>query len=300
MQGRLLETATAGRIAKGISKNRCRVTCGRKNSMTRVEHIGDAVLYCGDALAIIPTLDPVDMIFADPPYGHNNNNGDLIARREAALGKQAAPVEEWRPIANDGAEANDLLRASLPLWLTALKPGCCCCCCCCGGGGPDPQFARWSMWFNEVFDFKQMVVWDKGPMGMGWHYRRSYETVLVSMKPGAACHWYDESNTVENIIRPGNYGIKKIIPSKDQHPTEKPVELAAHFIRLHSQPGEVVLDPFMGSASTAIAAIRMGRRFIGIELDPAFYEMALKRIDREVRQGNLFTPPVKAKQGSLI
>ena len=50
------------------------------------------------------------------------------------------------------------------------------------GGGPDPQFARWSLWMNEVFNFKQMVVWDNGPMGMGWHYRRSYETVLVGTK----------------------------------------------------------------------------------------------------------------------
>lgn len=47
-----------------------------------------------------------------------------------------------------------------------------------------------------------MIVWDKGPMGMGWHYRRSYETVLVAEKPGAACRWYDDTNGIENIIRP--------------------------------------------------------------------------------------------------
>ena len=78
----------------------------------------------------------------------------------------------------------------------------------CGGGGPDPQFARWALELDQHLDFKQMVVWDKGPMGMGWHYRRSYETVLVAQKPGAACRWFDKTNRIENIIR----HIPKIIP----------------------------------------------------------------------------------------
>ena len=52
----------------------------------REEIIGEARLILGDALEVLPTLSPVDFIFTDPPYGHNNNNGDLIHRREAALG----------------------------------------------------------------------------------------------------------------------------------------------------------------------------------------------------------------------
>jgi site-specific DNA-methyltransferase (adenine-specific) len=130
---------------------------------------------------------------------------------------------------------------------------------------------------DELLTFKQLVVWDKGPMGMGWHYRRSYETVLVAQKPGAACKWYDETNQIENIIRPGK-GIPKIIPRKTQHPTEKPVGLAAHFIGLHTLPGDLVLDPFAGSGSTGEAAHLMGRRFIGIELDPKFHAMASERM----------------------
>ena len=122
----------------------------------------DVTLYCGDCLEVLPTLGKgtIDCIVTDPPYGHNNNNGDLIARREEALGegKGTSPVESFRPIANDGPEANDILRACLSMWFDLLKAGCCCCCCCCcGGGGPDPQFARWSLWLDEVFDFKQMV-----------------------------------------------------------------------------------------------------------------------------------------------
>jgi hypothetical protein len=240
--------------------------------MTERLVIGDATLYLGDCREILPTLADrsIDFIFTDPPYGHNNNNGDLIERREEALGRPTTTVRsEPRPIANDGPEANELVR-----WFfkeaDRLLAGGGCCCCCGGGGGPDPQFARWSLWLDEALGFKQMVVWDKGPMGLGWHYRRSYETILVGEKPGAACRWYDTSSAVENVIRPGR--VNKIIPSVDQHPTQKPVALPLHFIRLHSQPGEVVLDPFMGTGSTIAAALGCGRKFIGCEIEPRWFE----------------------------
>jgi DNA modification methylase len=123
-----------------------------------------------------------------------------------------------------------------------------------------------------------MVVWDKGPMGMGWHYRRSYETVLIGQKPGAACKWYDETDRIENIIR----HIPKIIPQKTDHPTPKPPGLAAHFIALHTRPGEVVCDPFMGAGSTAEAAKLLGRQFLGIELEEQWLEIAVRRLGQEV------------------
>jgi site-specific DNA-methyltransferase (adenine-specific) len=216
----------------------------------------------------------VDMIFTDPPYGHNNNNnGDLISRWEAALGRGSyVPERDNRPIANDGIEANEVFRAALPEMLRLLVPGGCCCCCC-GGGGPDPQFAKWSLMMDEVLGFKHMVIWDKGPMGMGWHYRRSYETILVAQKKGAACKWYDETKAVENVIR----HIHKVIPSADQHPTEKPWQLAAHFINLHTRPGEIVLDMFAGSGSTLDAAERLGRQWVGIDIDQHWCEVSKRR-----------------------
>lgn len=254
------------------------------------------MIYHGDCLDILKTLPDksVDLVLTDPPYGHNNNNNrDLISRRESALGKgDNVPERDNIPIQNDGAEANELFKKVLPELYRVLDLGCCCCCCCCGGGGPDPQFARWSMWLNEVFEFKQMVVWDKGPMGMGWHYRRSYETILVAQKPGAACRWFDETSKIENIIRPGYKGIKKIIPQKEDHPTPKPVELMMHFINLHTKPGDTVLDPFCGGGSSAEAALRLGREYIGIEIDKRFVDMAEARLlkvqeelDYKARQG---------------
>lgn len=245
---------------------------------------GSCTIYHGDCLEILSEIgdNSIDMIFTDPPYGHNNNNnGDLISRWEAALGCGDYVAERDNiPIANDGIEANEIFKESLPEWKRILIPGACCCCCCCGGG-PDPQFARWSLWIDEVLAFKQMVVWDKGKIGMGWHYRRSYETVIVSQKSGAACKWYDDTQQIENIIRPGDFGIQKIIPSKHQHPTEKHPSLAGHFIRLHTLPGELVLDPFSGSGSTLLAAKNLGRRAIGIELEERWCEMAARKLSQE-------------------
>lgn len=266
---------------------------------------GRVTLYCADALALLPQLEAasMDFIFTDPPYGHNNNNnGDLIHRREAALGRvKEVSQDAARPIKNDGAEANEVFQAALPEFVRLLSHGGCCCCCC-GGGGPDPQFARWSLWIDATpgLEFKQMVVWDKGPMGMGWHYRRSYETVLVATKVGAACKWYAATPTVENIIRPGDYGIAKIIPGADEHPTPKPIELPLHFIRLHTREGDTVLDPFMGRGSSIIAALRAGRRAIGIDIDPKWYEKAKARIQAELAQGRLFEKLPEPKQGSLL
>lgn len=240
-------------------------------------------IYHADAREVLPTLEAgsVDFVFTDPPYGHNNNNGDLIHRWEAALGRLPSGEDppQGRPIANDGAEANLLIQWAFLEFDRLLKPGCCCCCCG-GGGGPDPQFARWSLWLDDAVGFKQMVVWDKGPMGMGWHYRRSYETVLVGEKPGAACRWFDETDRVENIIR----HIPKIIPSANNHPTPKPEPLAMHFMRLHTKPGDLVLDCFAGGGSTLVAAKQMGLRAIGVEVNEEYCGMIVDRL----RQGVLF------------
>jgi len=240
-------------------------------------------LYHADAREILPLLPPVDMIFTDPPYGHNNNDGDMISNREAIYGGGKREVGLPRPIQNDGKEANDLYQWFLKEANRLLRGGgCCCCCCCCGGGGPDPQFARWTNWMDEAIGFKMAVVWDKGKMGMGHHYRRSYELVLVGMKKGAACRWFDKSKRIENVIRPGDYGIRKIIPTADQHPTEKPPELAGHFIRLHSQAGDTILDPFAGVGTSGIAAKQLGRKAILIELEERYCRIAVDRLRQEI------------------
>lgn len=238
---------------------------------------GNIKIYHGDCRDILGTMEDrsVDLVLTDPPYGNNNNLNDLAARREAALG--IGPPGPPRPIANDSEdEANDLVMFLFSQSQRLLVMGGCCCCCCCGGG-PNPQFARWALWMDEFLEFKQMVIWDKGGLGMGWHYRRSYEVILVGEKPGAPCKWYG-GNTTSNLIR-----INKIIPQKQDHPTPKPVGLMRKFIELHTLPGDLVLDPFCGAGPTLLAAKETGRAAIGIELEEKYCEMAANRL----RQGVL-------------
>jgi site-specific DNA-methyltransferase (adenine-specific) len=109
---------------------------------------------------------------------------------------------------------------------------------------------------------------------MGWHYRRSYETVLVGRKRGGRLAWFDSSHRIENVVR----HIRKIIPRKTEHPTAKPPDLFMHFARLHCPPGGVILDPFLGSGTAAVAARAEGMRLIGVEKEAKYLRMAVKRL----------------------
>lgn len=73
-----------------------------------------------------------------------------------------------------------------------------------------------------------------------------------------------------------------------EHPTQKPLPLLSEIVTLFSNPGNVILDPFMGSGTTGVACVRLGRKFIGIEIEPKYFDIACKRIDQEVRKGGFF------------
>lgn len=235
----------------------------------RVEQIGDATLYLGDCRDVMASLhaESVDMIWTDPPYGHGNHDGDFNARLNEHRGIES------QPIANDGA---DDMRVVVDAMLTEaarlLRADCCCCCCCCCGGGPRPTFA----WVADRMDraglsFFHSVIWDKVNPGLGWRYRRRHEMVMVAHRAGGKLLWADDKRAVPNIYA--------MMPPRDrQHPNEKPLALVKHFIELHSQPGHLVLDPFMGSGTTGVAAVTTGRKFIGIELDPVHFETAVARL----------------------
>lgn len=130
---------------------------------------------------------------------------------------------------------------------------------------------------DEVMSFVQMIVWDKGGLGMGWHYRRNYETVLVARKRGPGAMLWNGGNKTANVIR-----ISGIKPSADDHPTPKPVGLMSRFIQWHTNPGGLVLDPFMGAGPTLEAAKALGRRAIGIDVDERWCEKAAIRASQEV------------------
>lgn len=233
-------------------------------------------LYHGDCRDILPGLSPVDMVLTDPPYGIDVNNGDLAHRHMIERAAKCLPVVS-RAIMNDGREVAQDLYAFLFDQVQRLLPPGGVCVVFAGGGGTDPQWARTTLaLIDSGLELKQTLVWDKGYPGLGYHYRSSYEAVLVGFQPGVPCRWERrEESGVSNVVR-----FPKILPDEDSHPTPKPQALMGFFIELHSAPGEVVLDPFCGHGPTLLAARALGRRAVGVELDERYCEVVATRLSQ--------------------
>jgi site-specific DNA-methyltransferase (adenine-specific) len=251
--------------------------------MRRVETIGNATLILGDCLEVMHGFEDesVHMIWTDPPYGHSNHDGDFNARLN-----DHRDIES-QPIANDDmASMRYVVNGMLTEAARVLKHDSCCCCCC---GGPKPTFA----WLAERMDragiaFFHSVIWDKKNPGLGWRYRRQHEMVMVAHRTGGKILWRDETIAARNIF--------ELMPPRERmHPNEKPVALCEHFIHLHTKPGQVVLDPFMGSGTTGVAALNLGRKFIGIEVDPVHFQTAVSRIEAAVCEPTFFSVKMPVK-----
>ena len=120
------------------------------------------------------------------------------------------------------------------------------------------------------FTIKNMMIWDKGQFGIGGNWRPQHELVLLCTKG----RFVTRSNSLSTIMR-----FKKVHHSKSQHPTQKPVDMLVEMIEQPDYSPEIILDPFMGSGSTGVACANTGRKFIGIELDLNYFNIALERIE---------------------
>lgn len=116
------------------------------------------------------------------------------------------------------------------------------------------------------FRFWKPLVWDKCTIGMGYHYRARYELILFFEKG---------KRRLNDLGTPDVISVPRI---RGGYPAEKPPEIADVLIRQSSQPGDVVADPFMGSGSVGVAAARLGRRFLGNDLNPEAVQIAAKRL----------------------
>lgn len=126
-------------------------------------------------------------------------------------------------------------------------------------------------------DYKDVVYWLKSnpmPRNRDRRYVNPIEPAVVGVKRGAKWVFNRQRDTYEN-------GIFKypIVSAKDRiHTTQKPVEMFKDLIRIHSKEGDIVFDPFMGSATTAIACLETGRKYFGCEIDDNYYNMSNQRI----------------------
>ena len=123
------------------------------------------------------------------------------------------------------------------------------------------------------FKFQNLLVWDKGNVTPNQYYMGGYELILMLRKGGA--------KPINNM---GTSNIIKIpnIIGKKHHPTEKPIGLMELYITNSSKENDIVLDPFMGSCSTGVACLNTNRKFIGIEIDEHYFNIAKSRIGNTV------------------
>jgi site-specific DNA-methyltransferase (adenine-specific) len=231
---------------------------------------GGVTIYHGDCRSILPALPSgsVDLIWTDPPYGNNNQNGDLADRLNRVRGAKS------RPIANDGRkEMMRLVDFMLDEAARVLKKMGAVCVCSSGGGGAGGPLFAWLANRMDVdgLNFFHSVIWDKKNPGLGWRYRRRHEMVMVSHREDGRLAWADPDVAVANIIACSAPHIRS-------HPNQKPEELVEQFITLHTRPGDLVLDPFMGSGTTLVVAKRLFRKAIGIELDRNYCRIAVSRL----------------------
>jgi site-specific DNA-methyltransferase (adenine-specific) len=225
--------------------------------------IGDATLYCGDCMEVLPLIGKVDAVITDPPYGILNLQG---------VGSTTA-VRKSRRVMGIGAFANCMMNAPQE-WDVA----------------PSVEFfdlirdmsGQQIIWGGNYFPLpptRGMLVWDKEQAMMNFS---QVEIAWTSIGRPAA------------LFRGGRTILERV------HPTQKPLALMAWCIGFLPR-ATLILDPFMGSGTTGVAAIQLGRKFIGIERDERYFEIACKRIEQAVAQGQLFAPePMKQEQQAMF
>ena len=214
--------------------------------MTRVEHIGNATLYLADCREVLPTLQGVDAVVTDPPYG--------------MAFQSAWRSERWPTIVGDTDASLLGLAASIPVAHSRYV------------------FTRWDG-LRLLPKPRSIITWVKNNWSCGdLAHEHARQTELICFYPGPEHYFpsYRPSDVLE-AAKTGN----------DNHPTEKP-----HMLMLAVLGWTVgtVLDPFMGSGTTGVACARLGRRFIGIEIEPRYFDIACRRIEEAQRQPDLFVP----------
>lgn len=247
--------------------------------------IGNATLFLGDCMEVLPTLPSVDAVITDPPYGIVHDFGT-----QNRLDGTRALQWDW-----DGDETHVVIRSALTLAVSLLnRPGNAFA----FAGYDTIEISR------EVFRAAGMVpkpwAWVKQcppPPMPGNRWPSAFEVATLGYDTGA--YFGDTNVSRRNVmtadsLRAGN-------SERAGHPTQKPMAVMTHIVSALVAPGTVALDPFMGSGTTGVAALQMGRKFIGIEREPKYFEIACKRIEQAQAQPDMFIAPVKqAEQVSLF
>uniref|UniRef100_UPI000B4B9FA1 DNA methyltransferase n=1 Tax=Rhodomicrobium vannielii TaxID=1069 RepID=UPI000B4B9FA1 len=221
--------------------------------------IGDCVLYHEDAAFILPTLHSIDAVVTDPPYGI-----DAAGRGTIGSGTKAIPATEFE-------KADWDKRPVAPELMSQVYAR-----------------ARWQIIFGGNYyrmpPASCWLVWDK-----------------LNGGAFADCElaWTNLPKAVRRIQYRWSGYLRQNNEPRGDHPTQKPVEVMKWCIGQLPEDAQTILDPFMGSGTTGVAAVLMGRKFIGIEQRRDYFDAACRRIEAAYAQPRLALeePPRPARLG---
>ena len=213
-------------------------------------------LFNEDAFTFLNKLEPesIDLIVTDPPY-------ESLEKYRIGTGKR---LKNWFGIIQNSSFPRlfeafyRVLKENTHLYMMCDQ---------------ETAFVARQIGIDAGFKFWKPLVWDKQKIGMGYHYRAQYEFILFFEKG---------KRKLNDFSIPDVLSVKRI-KSKSAYPTEKPVELGRTLIEQSTNPGETVLDPFMGSGAFGVAAVELGRGFIGNDISKEAFDLAQKRIDNHFR-----------------
>ena len=229
--------------------------------------IGNATLYLGDCMEILPMLGKVDAVITDPPYG-------------VELGGRANNNRARESYAGFDDTAENIVSCVVPAVQMALEKAL--------RGLVTPGVRN-----IHAYPRSQHIGAIYYPAASGcnsWGFSCWQPMLYYGKDPhGGHGSMHDSFSSVEPA-------------EKNGHPCPKPIRQMIWMVnRMTRNKDDSILDPFMGSGTTGVAAIQLGRKFIGIEREERYFEIACRRIEQAVAQGQLFAPePVKQVQEALL
>lgn len=240
----------------------------------RKEIIGPCELYLGDAQPIcddVIPLDAADAVICDPPYGVGLGRSTDKRKGEHGLGKDGYgsyddTLENFRTV------VVPIIRSSLIM-----------------------------TWRGAVFCNHNLHELPKPDAIGGVYLPAAQGRHCWGFNSFSPIAYYGTAPNLQNGSRPS--AISAVQPAEPNgHPCPKPIGWMMWLVSHASVAGETVLDPFMGSGTTGVACVRQGRQFIGIEIDPVYFDIACRRIEKALAQPDLFIaqPAPKARQLQLL
>lgn len=249
----------------------------------RKEVIGDCTLYLGDCLEVMSTLGKVDHAIFDPPYEERTQK--VIGTLKRNDWRKSEEKINFQAIDGIRGQVGSSLKPVCEGWIILF----------CTAEGVAPW--RDVIEENEI-KYKRACVWikpDSMPQMNGQGPANGLEMIVTAWNNNKHSQWNAGGKR-------GVYTHNTNQPDRTRlHPTEKPIPLMAEILKDFTNPGQTILDPFMGSGTTGVACVKLRRKFIGIELDSDYFDIACRRIEEAYKQPDLFIEsPVKFIQDKLI